>query len=242
MSSWRLLETWDAEPGFNMGLDETLLEGSGPPTLRFYTWRPDALSLGYFQSRADLGDRPSRAGAVVRRITGGGAIHHTGELTFSITVSRADPLYRGSVASSYERVHAVIAAALAETGLETGMRSDAALASDRAGTGMCFHHSTALDLVLDGRKLVGSAQRRKGARILHHGSIKLAPSPLEEGVATLAEAGRPLEARDLARGLARAFERALGVRLSRAEIDPAEREEALRRGARYLDPDFVHRR
>ena len=90
MSAWRLLETWDASPALAMGLDEALLEEPGaPPTLRLYTWSPDTLSLGYFQRFADVpaaarAGEPGGPGAVVRRITGGGAIHHVHELTFSI--------------------------------------------------------------------------------------------------------------------------------------------------------------
>ena len=95
METWRLITTWGAAPAFNMGLDEALLESTeSPPTLRFYSWRPDTLSLGYFQRFADV-PGTDRAGAVVRRITGGGAIHHVHELTFSIAASLDHPLYRG---------------------------------------------------------------------------------------------------------------------------------------------------
>ncbi len=117
MKAWRLITTWGADPAFNMGLDEALLESAeGPPTLRFYSWRPDTLSLGYFQRFADV-PGTEKAGAVVRRITGGGAIHHVRELTFSIAASLEHPLYRGPIADSYVRVHEAIRAALAEVGL-----------------------------------------------------------------------------------------------------------------------------
>ena len=163
--TWRLVTTWGASPSTNMGLDEALLESEGAsPTLRMYTWRPDTLSLGYFQRWADV-PAARRAGAVVRRITGGGAIHHKNELTFSITASLEHPLYRGPLADSYRRVHEAVATALAEYGVEADLRGDRALTSDRDDTGMCFHHSTALDLVWDDRKGVGSAQRRKRARL-----------------------------------------------------------------------------
>ena len=80
---WRLLETWDADGAFHMGLDEALLlEGGDAPILRLYTWRPAALSLGYFQRHADVAALSS-CDAVVRRMTGGGAIHHEGEHTLS---------------------------------------------------------------------------------------------------------------------------------------------------------------
>ena len=197
METWRLLTTWAAPPDFNMGLDEALLERPDTPlTLRLYSWSPDTLSLGYFQRWADV-QGSERAGAVVRRITGGGAIHHTMELTFSIVAPQDHPLYRGPIADSYARVHAIMARALAAHGVEAGLREDRVLDSDREGTGMCFHVSTPLDVVWSGRKGIGSAQRRRGGRVLHHGSIKLGPSPLEPGIASLEGADGPLSAQEL---------------------------------------------
>jgi lipoate-protein ligase A len=222
-----------------MGLDEALLESeAAPPTLRLYTWAPAALSLGYFQRCADV-PALERAPSVVRRITGGGAIHHAGELTFSIAAPLGHELYRGPLADSYRRVHAAIPDSLAALGVAARERGASVPASDRPGTGMCFHRSTALDLVWDGRKGVGSAQRRKGARVLHHGSIKLTGAALEEGTAVV---GRPLEAPEYAPLLAEALERGLGMRLVPGVPTRAERERARELGPRYLDPAFVRRR
>jgi lipoate-protein ligase A len=225
-----------------MGLDEALLESEeAPPTLRMYTWAPAALSLGYFQRWADV-PACARAAAVVRRITGGGAIHHAGELTFSIAASLAHELYRGSLADSYRRVHAAIAASLVPFGIEAGERGPAEPLSDRPGTGMCFHRSAPLDLVWNGRKGAGSAQRRKGGRVLHHGSIKLAPDPLEPGTASVETQAGALEAAAYAPHLRAALERALGMRLASDVPTPDERARAARLAARYRDPDFVRRR
>ncbi len=239
---WRLLTTWEAEPGFNMALDEALLEGDGAePTLRFYTWRPEAVSLGYFQRWADL--EPLVAGRVaVRRATGGGAIHHAQELTFSIAAPLSHPLYRGDVRSSYARVHGAIAAALAQLGVRAEPRAGRGLRSDRAESAMCFHASTELDLVWDGRKGVGSAQRRARGRVLHHGSIKLGASPLEGEVATL-ERHAPDLSPD---GLAELLVLTLGPRWEAdfrpAEPAPAELRHAAARAAFFRSPAFLGRR
>jgi len=225
-----------------MGLDEALLESDGaPPTVRMYSWSPDTLSLGYFQKYADVPAVP-RAGAVVRRITGGGAIHHVNELTFSITAALDDPVYAGPVAESYRRVHAAVARALAEFGVEAELRGERALASDDETTGMCFHASTALDLVWNQRKGVGSAQRRKGGRVLHHGSIKLATSELEGDIAFVDRAGTDLRPDQFAGALRSAFEQAFEVRLEAGVPDVLERTRARELGARYLDPGFLKRR
>ena len=238
-----------------MGLDEALMRRSGArPTLRLYTWAPDALSLGYFQPFEDV---PAAAGhgAVVRRVTGGGAIHHhRAELTFSIALDASHPAYAGPVARSYERTHEAIALALRRLGAGGArMRRDERCASDARGTGMCFHESTPLDVcweVGDGAdralaKGVGTAQRRTGGRVLHHGSIKLDGSPLEPGVATLRAARGPCALAptiaEAAEALCAAIEEVHGVRLERETLSPTLVAEAEGLGARYGAPDFVHR-
>ena len=236
--AWRLLETWSASPARAMGLDEALLERPGtPPTLRLYTWSPDTLSLGYFQRYADV-PAVRDASAVVRRITGGGAIHHAGELTWSITTDARDALYRGPIAESYARVHAAVIDALAACGVEARLREDAPLTSEREATGMCFHASTPLDIAWEGAKGVGSAQRRRRGRVLHHGSIKLAASALEEGVARAPE----VTPEALGAELVRACEARFGVTCTPGEPTDEEWAEADRRGARFVSDDWVKRR
>ena len=242
MQRWRLITTWGAPPSFNMGLDEALLQGEdSPPTLRFYSWSPDTLSLGYFQRYEDV-PGIEKAGAVVRRITGGGAIHHVNELTFSFCTSEDDPLYAGKVADSYCRIHDAIAAALKTQGIEAKIRCDSSSDSDLEGTGMCFHKSCAQDLVWGGRKGVGSAQRRKDGRVLHHGSIKLGTSSLEGDIATLSGSGIRLDPGALAPLLLDSFRENLGLSFEVGVPSPEERELAQRLGARYLDPAFTKRR
>ncbi len=248
MAAWQLIETWGASPGFAMGLDEALLRSVGrAPTLRLYSWAPAALSLGYFQRFEDV---PAAAEHphVVRRLTGGGAIdHHAAELTFSVAVDAEDPSYRGSVPDSYERAHEAVIAALAALGVPgPRMRRDAAVGSDLRSTGMCFHESTSQDICWAGpegelAKGVGTAQRRTAGRILHHGSIKLGPSPLEAQVATAADCGVTVDVESAGRALAAAFAREFEVEL----ISTTPEEELLAAAAtmapRYSDPAFVRR-
>lgn len=244
--TWRLITTFGATPSFNMGLDEALLESAdAPPTMRLYTWKPDTLSLGYFQ-RFDEVPGAERAGAIVRRITGGGAIHHVRELTFSIAAPQSHRLYAGPIAQSYVRIHRAIATALAEFGVAAELRGERALESDRTNTGMCFHRSTELDLVWNGRKGVGSAQRRRHGRVLHHGSIKLGSSVLEGDIATVEREGvRPEErvsAQTFAMVLRAALERELELAFETGVPDVFERTRARELGSRYLDPQFVRKR
>lgn len=239
---WRLLLTWDGEPGWNMALDEALLAGSDPrPTLRFYTWKPHALSLGYFQRWRELEPIAGEA-VLVRRFSGGGAIHHADELTFSIAASAEHALFRGEVRRSYERIHGLLAQTFAELGVRAGLRGDEALRSDRPESGMCFHRSTSLDLAWDGRKGVGSAQRRSAGRVLHHGSIKLGVSRLEEGVAGLRAHAPRLQPAALASALEAVFERGLGCEFAAETPGAAELEHAAARAPFYRSETFVRRR
>lgn len=241
--SWRLLLTWDAPPGFNMALDEALLARVDPrPVLRLYTWAPEALSLGYFQRHDDvvagLAARGLALPRLVRRLTGGGAIHHAQELTFSIAAPLSHPLYRGPVADSYSRVHAALSAALARHGAPAEPRAARQLASDDPQSPMCFHRSTPLDLAWGGRKGVGSAQRRTGGRVLHHGSIKLGATALEGEVAAVGDASPE----ELGHSVAEALAGLLG--LSFSEEAPSE-DELLQARARepfFVSPAFLRRR
>tara|TARA_R110002096_G_scaffold52503_7_gene137067 strand:+ start:11440 stop:12204 length:765 start_codon:yes stop_codon:yes gene_type:complete len=241
IETWRKITTWGADPAFNMGLDEALLEAGEAPTLRLYSWRPDTLSLGYFQKVADV-PGVDKAGMVVRRITGGGAIHHARELTFSLTCDASHPIYKGPIKDSYERVHVAIQEALADFGIESTLRTDASLDSDVSGTGMCFHHSTPLDIVWSNKKGVGSAQRRRGGRVLHHGSIKLDTTPLEGNIATARSVGGPERPDALAPHLTRALSKAFNIHFEPAAPSPDERVAAQTRGPRYLHPDWVNKR
>jgi lipoate-protein ligase A len=229
-----------------MALDEALLASSDPmPVLRLYTWAPDALSLGYFQRHdavvGALRARGVELPGLVRRLTGGGAIHHVRELTFSIAAPASHPLYRGPIADSYARVHALIAAALRVHGVLAAPRADARLASDDRASPMCFHGSAAVDLAWGGRKGVGSAQRRLrrgGGRVLHHGSIKLGTSPLEGAIATVGD----LSPEELGADLAAAFECGLDLELVPAEPRADELSAARARAAHFASEAFVRRR
>ena len=225
-----------------MALDEALLLSRGaPPTLRFYTWEPAALSLGYFQRYADVAPR-AEGEHLVRRLTGGGTIHHANELTFSIACDQDHPLYRGEVRDSYVRVHDVLARALAELGVEAHLRGEGRLASDVESSFMCFHRSTPLDLVWNDRKGVGSAQRRTGGRVLHHGSIKITDSPWETGVAELSAFAPDLTPEALAERVARCLGETTAAAVETGEPSDGEMHHARQRASFFGSEGFLRRR
>ena len=178
----------------------------------------------------------------MRRLTGGGAIHHIHELTFSIAIHQSHPLYRGEVQGSYERVHGLLIQAFEQLGVKASLRGTSPLASDVEGSGMCFHKSTPLDIAWNGCKGVGSAQRRRAVRVLHHGSIKLNPSDLDTGVAGLREFQSELTPKTLAAHIREEFERSLALRFETSEPSKAELRHTEERRAFFSSPEHLARR
>jgi len=219
---WYLVDSGACHPHFNMALDEAFLlhmPPGFPVVLRFYDWDPPGLSLGYFQ-RFDEPPAPQADlfGAVVtRRTTGGGAILHRGEITFSIAGGEGRPPFDRSVEESYHVIHGAIACGLARIGIAAALREEVPSLSQGTkehAAGRCFYAVTGYDLVAGGRKLVGSAQRRKDQRILHHGSIPLEPNPMTPEAACVYDlAGREHSRETVQAAIARGIEEAFAVEL-----------------------------
>jgi lipoate-protein ligase A len=167
-----------------MAVDAALLALAGAPTLRFYGWRPHAVSIGWFQRCSEFADLPTGV-PIVRRATGGGAIHHGDELTFALAVD-ADRL-PGDVAASYRAIHAAVRRALAAIGVSCEQVERGAPPSARPCERWCFAVPGRDDLVTERGKLCGSAQRRERTRVLHHGSLVLERPPLTPFVGAVAD-------------------------------------------------------
>jgi lipoate-protein ligase A len=159
----------------NMGRDEALLELQSVPTLRFYRWQNPTLSLGYFQNAADIdiAAAKQRGCDVVRRSTGGKAILHEHELTYSLCAPEVGAL-SGGPAAAMTAIHKAFASELSsQSELDVFIRRQSTLQSDIKDSAWCFEDSSPLDICLDGKKLLGSAARRKNNWILFHGSLVL---------------------------------------------------------------------
>ncbi len=178
-TTWRLVITPGRSGAYNMALDQSILEqvgaGNLPPTLRLYDWNPPCLSLGQAQSADDL-DRArirARGWDVVRRPTGGKAILHTDEITYSVALPADHPIVRGDIVTSYRRLSSALLVALQRIGLQ----ADADQRAERLPAGaqgpVCFEVPSDYELTADGRKLIGSAQVRKFGGVLQHGSLPL---------------------------------------------------------------------
>jgi lipoate-protein ligase A len=162
----------------NMAADETMLEAAarGIASLRFYQWAPATLSLGYFQHQHPLLDNAALASLPwVRRLTGGEALVHDQELTYALAIPAGQPFQTKDVRPSawIDRMHSIIRDGLTTLGVACTPTGINLLPMTSF---LCFHHITAPDLLVDGRKVVGSAQRNQRGALLQHGGILLAQS------------------------------------------------------------------
>jgi lipoate-protein ligase A len=220
----RLLLDLEPRPGtWNMAVDELLLEQaveSGACALRWYRWDCPTLSLGYFQDPDQVPDVPGMSLPVVRRLSGGGAIIHDREVTYSCAIPAGHPLTQ-SPRELYMVVHQAIVDVL--TGLGVPVRFRGESESDKAGEFLCFGRGDGFDVILGEHKVLGSAQRRRKGAILQHGSLVLQRSPVAPqfpGIADLAELSLPIEV--LAERLASAVGSVLSTTVGRGDLSSEE--------------------
>lgn len=177
METWRLILDPPLNGPLNMATDQAIMEsvgaGKAPPTLRFYDWQPPCLSLGYGQRsrEADVQRLRKHGWDIVRRATGGKAILHTDELTYSVTLPKASPLVAGDIVESYRRLSAALLAGLIR--LDVAAQSTPIEQAGKATGPVCFEVPSNYEITVAGRKLVGSAQVRRYNAVLQHGSIPL---------------------------------------------------------------------
>jgi lipoyl(octanoyl) transferase len=180
MKPWRLLITPPARGAWNMAVDESILEhaqaghGESLPTLRLYAWVPACLSLGHAQPFTDVDSArlKERGWEVVRRATGGRAILHTDELTYSVTGSAEEPLLTGGVLESYNRIAQALLLAVKNLELPVEMK-ERKENNQATPNPVCFEVPSTYEITVDGKKLIGSAQARKKEGVLQHGSLPL---------------------------------------------------------------------
>jgi lipoate-protein ligase A len=161
-----------------MAIDEAILRavaaGSVPPTLRFYAWDPACLSLGRGQPVADV-DLPALQATgfdLVRRPTGGKAILHVDELTYSVVVPQEDPRVAGGIVESYRRLSTGLVRGLERLGI-ADLVADQRVENHRLEGPVCFEVPSDYEITVGGRKLVGSAQMRARGAVLQHGALPL---------------------------------------------------------------------
>jgi len=186
VSAFRLLVTAPLDGAANMALDEALLlcriERAGPPTLRFFSWEPPTISLGYGQrldGRIDVAAAALLGIGLVRRPTGGSAILHEGpdlEVTYSVVAATGDFPGADDLLATYRWIGAALEAGLRRLGAPAAM-VPVQPSNPAAMPAFCFARTGSYEIEVGERKLVGSAQRRQGSAFLQHGSIMLGAAP-----------------------------------------------------------------
>jgi lipoate-protein ligase A len=252
-----------------MATDEAIVmavgEGIAPPTLRFFAWQPPCLSLGYGQDahEADLERCRANGWDIVRRPTGGRAILHIDELTYSVVVPDSDTRVAGGIMESYQRLSGALVAGLHRLGLMPERAKP--IYQDHGAMGpACFDGPSGYEITVGGRKLIGSAQMRRQGLVLQHGAL-----PLEGDIARIAQAlhfdglgeqfalesrlrfrattlhlalGRRVTFEEAADALAAGFAEALNLTLTPGELTPHERDLTARlRREKYADATWTFR-
>ncbi|HEX3134679.1 MAG TPA: hypothetical protein VHX44_14005 [Planctomycetota bacterium] len=174
----RLLPFLDADGATQMAADEALLEAATAPSLRLYRWSPATVSLGYFQEHALIAPHLPPGMALVRRITGGGAIWHEHEVTYCLVGTLGQDGWPERVRDCYPLLHRALRLALRQAGTTLDSQDESIGDRRYRDEPRCFASPAADDLVAgDGGKVLGSAGRVRGNRVLVHGSLKLASNP-----------------------------------------------------------------
>lgn len=269
-NNWRLIVTSPLNGAWNMAVDEAILasvsNGSSQPTLRLYAWYPFCLSLGQGQSIQEVDmDFVKKAGwGLVRRATGGRAILHADELTYSICAPLSDPHVQGGVIESYRNISSCLLLALAKIGVIADSKPKDVEQKHLAKDPICFQYPSDYEITFSGKKLIGSAQARRAEGLLQHGSIPLfgdlsriipslhfdsdlqkrsAAEKLKERAMTVEEAaGRRVSWHDLAIAMVSAFEEQFKIRFDRADISGTEFDAAEKfMATKFASTDWTNR-
>ena len=245
-----------------MAVDEAILEhvecSDILPTLRLYAWDPPCLSLGRAQpfTDVDINRLETHGWDVVRRMTGGRAILHTDELTYSVTGPISEPNLAGSLLESYNRLAGALLAAVQDLGLLVEMKEGKA--ENGIPNPVCFEVPSTYEITVNGKKLIGSAQARRKEGVLQHGSLPLtgdltricqalvfADESAREAAmerllarATTVESvlGREVDWESAAQAFVRAFEAQLELKLEAGELSQSE----LSRAEELVHEKYAH--
>lgn len=254
MDIWRLIINPPNPGAWNMALDEAILESvtlkDQPPTLRFYDWHPYTLSLGHAQPYADVDIAALRANGwdLVRRPTGGRAILHADELTYSICAPEEDAHVSGNILESYRLLSNGLLKGLEIAGIPADSKPKNEAEKQNALNPVCFQYPSDYEITYQGKKLIGSAQARRNRGVLQHGAIPLygdinriitvlnfpneeerakAKSRLQERATTVASIlGKQTAWQDIMQCFVQGFELALKIELRASQISIAEKERA----------------
>ena len=214
---WRLICSGHLSGCINMAIDEAMFaynmsQDKAPTTLRLYGWNPPAISIGYFQKTEDI--KLNKKIDIVRRMTGGGAILHDKELTFSLVAPIKNSYIPEKVSDSYNVICQAIVNGLTFLGINAQIRGKVKnTLSKNNRPFFCFSRPSSSDIVFKGKKLVGSAQRRKNGTLMHHGSILLDDQNLSGAISINTILKREIKFEEISNAIIQGFEKEFSIKL-----------------------------
>ncbi len=262
-STWRLIESGPGDAFYNMAIDEaiglTVMRGGAPPTLRFYTWEVPSVSLGAFQRIGEIDYEYCRREGVpvVRRPTGGRAILHDRELTYSFSAPNLPPHFERGLLEAYRLLSRAFFDAFRALGLPVQWKDRREKGRVLTGSPLCFQSVSYGEVTLGGKKVMGSAQKRWKEGFLQQGSIQFrineagmvrvfreaTADGIRMSMTGLQSFLPGLEESLLIEKTVEAFSEIFGVSFQRATILPEEK--ALTEGLlreKYRNPEWTFRR
>ncbi|MFH0715460.1 biotin/lipoate A/B protein ligase family protein [Staphylococcus delphini] len=273
--TWHFINTGSHDPYYNMALDEALLNfvsrGEIDPVVRFYTWNPPTLSIGYFQrlsKEIDIEKVKEKGYGLVRRQTGGRGVLHDKELTYSVIVPEAHPDMPQTVTEAYR----VISGGLLEGFKSLGFDAHFAVPRSKEEreklkqprSSVCFDAPSWYELVVEGKKIAGSAQTRQKGVILQHGSIlqdvdiddlfdmfifkndrlkaKMKEAFVEKAVAINDLSDETITLAQMEVAFKEGFKKALDIEFKPLELTVAQQEEVKALEEKYRSEAFLYRK
>lgn len=249
MTTWRLLNYQSNSAFENMAIDEAVfretIENKKLPTLRFYGWRRPSVSIGYFQElKKEINFQRCQLSGIdiVRRMTGGKAVYHRDEITYSLIAASSEKRFPDDIIRTYEIISLCLARGLSLLGIKAHLAETGRPGSRSATPSCCFSVPSGNELLVAGRKICGSAQMRAHGGFLQHGSLLMTFDPLEtaalflpSGTPPFSEKLKhsvtavnelipsPVSAETLCALLQKGFGDELGIELSEGRLTSAEK-------------------
>lgn len=259
--AWRFLDFQRYSAFENMAIDEAIfretIKNNKPPTIRFYGWRPVAVSIGYFQDiEKEINAEKCRAAGVdiVRRLSGGRAVFHCAEVTYSVMACNTEELFPTDILETYKIISNCIAGGLAGLGIEAALAETGRTLPDTDFKACCFSVPSRNELLVSGRKVCGSAQMRTSDGFLQHGSLLMHFDPvktasfllpkrtgmqlqkLKDSVAAInEELKEPVDEKEICASLKKGFIQRLGREIKEETLTAAEEEQVRKLMQKYSD-------
>ncbi len=259
MTYWRYIDYCKYDASYNMAVDEavatSIMDGTSPPTLRLYGWLKPSVSIGAFQKIKDINiDLCKQMNIrIVRRLTGGRAILHDKELTYSFSTKTSNGIFSDSLLQNYRIISSAFWYALRNLGTHAIMSKRRIKKNALSGNPICFQSTSYGEITVHGKKIIGSAQKRYRKGLLQQGSIPLSidrhllsrvfnTADITDSLAGLNEISAQITQKSLSVAVREAFETVFHVQLIHGCLSASEKQMTEELAKKYRLEDWTFRR